>query len=371
MTGFLTRAALALEPYSSSPVWPASAPAAATRLLPLLSENVRDATVTKPAPRQRPRAGFASSVPLGVRVNGPMALAGVYDGLTDVWALALGLQPAQLPELLTTGVYRHVYEVDPRLHSHAWPFGSGQQFGSSFEFGQQLVRRATLAVDRGVSTWEHLSTMVQSLTLNATPNGVSLLLNLLGHSTDRASATHPNLDALVEPDWPAIDFTDLTIRIGGLSDTVPLSPLTEGTPSAFQLNLSNHLTSRQRRDTGLYIGEPRRKLIPTVSGSIELGYYEHDAISDRVNDQATLMGQFQFTGPEIGSTGYFYQLTFYIPAMQLSAVSVGTQGPSDRGLRFNWRAVVSDTVASGFPVSVGRVPLTVEVVSTESANPLI
>ena len=339
-------------------------------LLPLLSENVRDVPVTQEIARVQPRSGVSARTLRAVRVDGPMSLLAVYDGLEAVWAWALGLQHSGRPTELASGAYQHLYELDPLAHSHAWPFGAFN--AGDVDFNQQLVRRATLAVERTVSVWEHLSTMVRSLTVYASPNRVSLALNLVGHSTDRASATNTTagLAALSEPDWQVIEFHQLEARLAPVSAETALDGDDAISLTSLRLDVSHHLKTRQRRDTGLYIGEPRRDQLPAVFGSLTAPYYDSDTLVGWARAQTVLMAELRFTGPEIAATGYNYQLCFWLPALQLEAAEAGTQGAADREQNLNFRASVSETAPAGFP-SVGVPgPLYVELVSADEINPL-
>lgn len=370
MSGFLTRAALDLEPFGTSPIWPAAAPEAVTVLLPVRSENLRDHPVAQAIARTHPRSGPASRTRTAVRVEGPMTLVCTYDGLSAVWAWCLGLQHSSRPTELVSGAYQHLYEIDPVFHSHPWPFGAFDT--GDIQFNQQLVRRATLAIERTTSVWEHLSVMVRSLTVHASPGGVSLALNLVGHSTDRASATNTTavIAALSEPDWQRVAFTGLEARLAPFSASTALDSDDAFSLSAFRLDVSHHLKTRQRRDTGLYIGEPRRDQLPEVRGALTLPYYESDTFIDWALSQEVLMAELRFTGAAIGATGYNFQLAFWLPALQLEAPEAGTQGPVDREPSFNFRAVVTETDPAGFPTFALSGPLYVELVNADSVNVL-
>ena len=270
-TGFKTKAALRREALVNTPTWPAASPAAANLLLPMLSHDVDERPAWTSVARLSPQ-GRQAGAQTARRVTGPMSLEAVYNGMAPLWAIALGRAAYSIggtanPQTLAAGAYRHTIEIDPAHHSHAWEIGSGVPLGSVVDIGQQLARRATLAIDTQVSTWEILSAMVNTLILSASPNGVELDLTWRGHSLNQASATNPNLNSVTQPAFVAVNFHELDFRLKAYSASVALDSSHSIPISEFELEIDNHLEMRQTESSGLYPAEPKRTEPVTVSGA--------------------------------------------------------------------------------------------------------
>ena len=371
--GFATRAALSLEAITSWPTWPAAAPAAATRLLPLLRANVDERALWTTHARHSHPVRQAGTI-TGRVSSGPMTLSGVYNGLDVVWALALGRMARRLggsdnPEPLATGAYRHTIEVDPVMHSHAWELtSSGIQLGEA-SIGQQLARRATLAIDTRVSTWEFTSAMIDRLELRASPRGVTINLTWIAHALDRASAINPSLDALAEPRWHDLAFHDLEFRIAPYSINAALGSGDAISVSAMRWSLANQLGARQTEDSDLYVGEPKRRALPVMSGAFTLPRYESDTLTGWAGAKTKLMATAVFSGPEIATTGVSHELAIYLPTLTLREAGVAADGEGQLQQAYTFEATGPSAAAAGMPaVQDPQTPLIVQITDDDAAN---
>jgi hypothetical protein len=374
--GFLTKLALAREAITYTPAWPAAQPATPPSLLPLLSEDLQesyDAPPRMPVGRATTRPGTRRSA----RAGGPVRLQATYDGMELVWALALGamayrVDGVALPEELTTGVFRHLYECAEALHSTGWPAGCGAVCGTdTLVCGQQQIRRATAVVDKQVSCWEFLSGMVGSLDLDAAPAGVSVALALAAHSLDRDSATNPNLDALSDPDSTPIAFTDLELRIGPYSTETALDASDAYDVAGVRLSLDNALRIRSDVASGLHIAEPKRRGPVQVSGELFIPRYESDQFLNWLADETELMASLVMTGPAIAATGYDYTLRLWLPCVRLHDAPAPTTGDDEHALRVALAAYAPLAAPAGFPATWLTGPLCVECVSANDTHPLL
>lgn len=373
--GFLTKAALRREALVATPTWPAASPAAANVLLPLLSCDVDERPAWSSHSRLSP-ASRQAGVQTARRVTGPMSLEGIYNGLAVIWALALGRQAYRIggtdnPETLASGAYQHTFEIDPKHHSHAWELGSGVELGDGVDIGQQLARRSTLVIDHGVSCWEFLSGMINTFQLSASPADVTLDLTWRGHSLDTASATNEDLDEVTQPAWVPISFHELEFRLGAYSASTALDGDDAIAITEFRLEIDNHLEMRQTEASGLYPGEPKRTEPVTITGGFSVPRYEADTLKDWALANTALMASAVFTGPEIASTGEFYQLAIWLPTITLSLANLDTGGSTMQRQAFSFEATSPSAAAAGMPgVQDDETPLIVQVTDEDSAKAL-
>lgn len=374
--GFLTSAALRREALVTAPTWPAAAPAAANVRLPLLSADIDERPVWQSHARQTPEGGRQAGSPTGLICSGPMTLYGVYNRLAPIWAMALGRMAKRLggtdnPETLASGAYRHTMEIDPQLHAHAWELGGGVELGDGILIGQQLARRATLVLDYGVSAWEFLSAMVGSLALQIGPRRATMNLNWLAHSLDQSSATNPNLSSVDQPDWVELCLQDLDVRLAPYSASTALDAGDAIEVSSFGLFVANHLAGRQTESSGLYIAEPKRTAMPSVTGTLTQPFYESDTLTAWASASTELMLSAVFTGPEIASTGVNYSLEIYCPSITLRERRVRIEGQSMPVPGYTFEATSPSAAAAGMPAAQSaETPLMVRVTDEDSNHAL-
>ena len=372
--GFRTKAALTREAIMTTPTWPAASAAAATALLPLLSEDVRE----RPDRRSVQTAlGDTPPDTLARPVAGSVPLQATYNGLETVWALALGYQAKRyagivFPQELATGVYKHRFEVDSDLRSLAWDATADGFSGGELAAGQQRIRRATFVADKQVECWESLSAMVGSLELEASPARVALSLGLVAHSITRDSAVNPNLNALSDPGFRPLAFHELVLRIGEYSASSALDSGDVLQVAGLRLSLDNRLAAPVTEATWPAIDEPARIAPAAVAGALFVPRYTSasETLLTWADAGTELMADLVWTGPLIPGTAHAFSLAVYLPCLMLLEADAPTTGPQMHQLNVPLTAY-AQAPGAGFPVGRKDGALMVEVISTLATNPLL
>jgi hypothetical protein len=370
--GFLTKAALTREAIVTTPTWPAASAQAAAALLPLLSEDVRERPV-----RQAVTTALGTVAPdtLSRPVSGSVALLATYNGLELIYALSLGFQGKRYsgtvyPASVSTGAWRHRFEIDDDLRSVPWEEADGFVEGELDE-GTQRIRRATLCVDKQLAVWESLSTVVGSLELEATSARVALSLGVVAHSITRASLVNPNLDALATPAaFYPLRFSELVCRVGPYSASTALGSSNVLAVSGVRLALDNRLGAPVSRLTHPYIDEPARTAPAAVQGTFSLPRYQADTLLALADAGTELMADLIWTGPLIPGTSQPYQLAVYLPGLTFLDGEAPIVGPQWAQLSFPWTAYPK-TPGAGFPVGLRTGAMMIECVTGLSTNPLL
>jgi hypothetical protein len=373
--GYQTKAGIIRDTLVYARAWPAAAPRAVAALLPLLSEGL----TVQPRRDQATEVGSAySRAPqtLALPVAGPLLLLGTYNYLEDVWSMALGHQAKRyggtvFPQTIESGAYKHRFEVDHDLRGAGWKAGHGNFLANdNLLAGQQKLRRGTLVVDKQVSAWESLSVMLSSLVLESAHDAVSLLLDVVGSSLSRASATNPNLSALTDPGFVAIAPAQLSVRIKAYSASVALDSSHEITVSGLRLALDNLLGTSYGPQTSLAMAEPGRSGPPQISGALHLPRYTADTWETWATNQTALMLRLSWTGPTIPGTSTARSLTLWLPTITVESATE-TAGPGLSQVTIPFTATPPSAAAAGFPTDTLAGPLIVEVVSERSTHPLL
>jgi hypothetical protein len=375
--GISTKAALRREPLVYTRTWPAGTPGAANALIPFLQESVREVPDRVSPPVVWPGAYETAPRLHGKRTSGDLTLQLTYEGIEQVWAMALGHQAKRyggtvFPQQLAVGAYKHRFEVAADLWGHGWLAGlCGFRAGDGLTAGQRMVRRGTLVVDKSVSAWEAKSCMVGSLELEAAPDGLALSLGLVGHSLSRASGINPNLTGLEDPDLEPVEYHDLEFRLGAQSASTALDSSTAFQVSGLRLSLDNRLGAPMTPHTAPYLDEPARVGKAVVQGRLNLPRYTADTLLTWCINGTTLMASCTWTGPQIAATGQNFALTLWLPHVVIEDVEAPTQGPQRQQLAVAFRAFAPTITCAGFPTTVLSGPLVVEVVSALATNPLL
>mgnify|MGYP001562613947 CR=1 FL=1 len=379
--GIGLRAGFKREAVVTTPTWPAASAASLTALLPVLTLSLNDGIDTAE------HSGTSNSFgPLGVEIVSrqptlTVTLPARYEGFEELWACALGYMAKRIgavvmPELLATGVYRHLYECDAALDTTAiWATGDdGFVFAvSELLYGQRKVRRGTFALDMQVSVWEYLSSMVQALTLQASPDGVSLTVELVADSLSRVSSinTSATMLKLLPPTSPRLLFTDLVCRIGAQSASTPLGSGDVVTCTTWTLRLENDLVAAPGPRTGLSPGEYARGSLPQVIVSLELSRHTADLWQTRWDAATALMADFVFTSTREVAAGQPYRLRCYLPRCHVVDASLDLRGAHLPADTITLTGVAPSIASAGFPTMRHLTPLAIEVVSGISQHPLL
>ncbi|MFC2076626.1 phage tail tube protein [candidate division KSB1 bacterium] len=373
--GYRTKAGLAREGDQTS--WSSTtAPAVlgAGDLIPLLSESVEERLNRLPIDVLEGKAGRTASDITGVRYTGQIRLQGQYSGLESVLALAFGAEEPQVsPTTGPSGVYSRYYEFDSVLQTRSWQFGEGFRFDHGLLFGDKRVARGTLGIDKDVSLWEFASAMVGSIELNAnTADGLVIGTELVTRDLDRASTTNVTSTGWTYPGGRnRVLFHDLTARLGVYSTGTSLSSGDNVRISDFSIRIENNLEAdTQTANSSRGIEEPVRNGVRTVTGSITIPCYRNDTFFDRHDADTLLMGDFKFTGPDIGSSTARYRLNIYLPSFRLTKASAPVNGPGTVAETYSLEALIPAGEPSGFPFDRLNSELFIELQNDVSVNVL-
>ncbi len=361
-----------------NPTWPGQA-IALDAVLPFLSESITEEIQFADDESLLGGVAAPGADITGRRAAGEATFQLRYKGFLFLLTAALGYQAKRIgstvmPEQLTTGVYRHLIEVDKRLGGEAWQAGDGFLAGTELTAGQQKVRRGTLAVNKQVSAWELRSAMIDQLTLRGTPARVEAQARFVGYSLSRNSAvnTPMTMATLTPATTRNVLFSELVVRLAPYSTSTPLGSGDTQKISQFEVSVANNLaTDDQTTTSGLYIEEPERNGRLAVSGSFTLPRYQSDALLNRLDASTYLMADFTWTGPEIGSTGYFYQIKVYVPYLLLKTGEAQVGGSDLLPISHDWTAYTPPATPAGFPTNKKGGPILIEVITDESAHPLL
>lgn len=366
--GLDLRAGFQREAVVTTSTWPVVAPAALTALLPLLDvqpdEGVQKRGSIGPVSGLGPTAFDVLNVT--PRVTVPWKLR--YEGFEQLVACALGhgakrLNTVVMPESLGMGAYRHLYELDARLSTaEAWQAApDGFQDGELLA-GQRKVRRGTLAVNFGISVWEWLSAMVQTLTMTVVPAGVTLAVDFVSHSLGRTSVvnTVATLAHLAPITAPPVNSAEMVCRVAPYSASVPLGSGDSVQVSSWSLKLENHLKATYGPRTGLAPEEYERDQPPTVTVTLTPPRHRTDAWQTRWRTVAPLMMDMKLTGPLMQPAGFPYACNVYLPTCQVMQAAPQMRGaglPSDT---VQLQGQVPTAPAAGFPTMQRSTPLAIE-----------
>lgn len=378
-SGAPIRAGWQREAVVTAPTWPAASAAALTALAPAIDLRPNDGVIQASVSTVNSGLGPVTFDLLSKLPTVDVEYQGVYQGLEPLWACALGhmakrIGSTLLPETLAAGVYRHLYELDPRLStSEAWKLGDGFQFGTELLLGQRKVRRGTFAADVQVSVWEWLSSMIMALTLDVGLDGATLTIELCAHSLSRSSAvnTAATMALLLPSTAPRILLHHLRWRVAPYSAVTPLAVSDEVKCTGWTLRLENNLQAVPGKDTGLAPQEYERARDPQVTVTFVVPRHVADTWQSRWGSGTVLMAEARFLSERLIAPGQPYRLSCYLPSCVTTNAQLGVQGAQLPPDTVQLMGVIPSGAAAGFPSMSHLGPLSVEVVSGVATNPLL
>jgi len=361
-------------------VWPSTAPAVITDLLPLVSEGVnvqldQQALVTRETASV---PGFSKIIRRSV--SGPVVINADYEGMEFLITAAMGQQANRIggvlqPEDIDSAIaYRHILEVDRDVNQAGWFAGDGflagpQPTGDGLIAGTKKTRRGTFAIQKGPAVWETKSAMVDSFTIQVSPSGITLQTQLLAHDITYGSGVNNGISAFI-CSINRILFKNATLFIKAIDG----GPLTDtdivGDINGFALNFSNGLSSINTRDTGIFIEEPQRGGAVTVSGSFSLPRFENDDLINLNSGNTPSLMKLECIGDNIPGTSENFQMNLWLPRVNFSGGSLETTGPGQVRQNFSFLGMAGNS-PPGFPLNTREGPLIVEFVNTKSDHALL
>lgn len=381
-----SRGAFVREDTVFTKTWPSASAATATAddMVPLLEDSVnvtndQRAIVTRGTP-----GGPGAPKVTRTRTDGAINVIAAYEGLEFLFTAALGLEANRIdgvlmPEELVVGtVYRHLIEIDDKLEGTAWQAGEGfvagaNPIGDGLIAGQQKMRRGTLTTDRDITVWDARSQMINTLAVQAAPQGVALSAGVLGYDMNYISAVNAGLSALT-CDPEQILFAEGTFEIRLASD-IDFTSATLLVPAqefnGIRFTLSNGLRAVTTRDTSPNIDEPRRRLAPTLAGAFSMPRTTDISLLEANRDTTKLSARLRFEGGFIGATDQKYTLTFWFPSITLTGGDSPVSGPVRERQNYSFIADVPDVMPVDFPSSVQPGMMLIEIINTISEHPLL
>jgi hypothetical protein len=297
-----------------------------------------------------------------------------------LWCYALGhaakrLNGIVMPEVVTTGVYRHLYEGAARLRAEPWAPGDGVYAGDGLVAGHVKGRRGTLAVLKaGLEVWEARSAMVDVLTVIAAPTQATMDVALVAASLTRLSLvnTIASLNALAAPAADVCRFDACVVRLAPYSEAVPLASAHALPVQALTVTVQNHL---QAEDTSprspVSVEEPERAHPPTITLTLTVAGTDAAAVVDWVEAGTRLMADIVWTGPVIPGTATPMTLSLYFGTLMAEAAPLVVAGPGRVDVECAFQAFPPPARPAGFPVSSGLAPLLVELRNSRNVHPLV
>ena len=380
-TGIGLRAGFQREAIVTAPTWPAVSAAALTALLPLLDFQPNDGIEKSGYATVASGLGLAGFDVIHAMPTATPALKATYQGLEAFWACTMGHMAKRIgaivfPEVLATGVYRHLLEQDATLGATAeWTLGDGFQLGTELLLGQRKVRRGTFAVDMQMSVWEWLSSMIQAATLQAEPGGVTLTVELASHSLNRTSVvnTSVTIGKLLPSTAPGILFSDLAFRLAPYSAGTPLGSGDVQRCTSWTLRLENNLEASPGPRTATAPEEYARAPANTLRVTVTFVDPRHtaDTWQTRWGLNTILMADAKFTSERLVAAGQPYRLNVYLPSCQVTNAQLnvaGAQLPSDT---VQLVGILPAAAAAGMPTMSRLGSCAIEVVSGLATHPLL
>lgn len=377
----LNYAGWAREAIVTTPTWPSASPALVTHLLPFLTLAPSQGIHKQFVADTHGPVGFSGAdvVDISPRFAGTLALR--YGGFDALFVAALGLEAKRvgvtvMPELLATGVYRHVYEVDPVLSTMApWQVTADGIQGGDIASGQRKVRRGTLAAFREFGAWELQSCMLDQMSLNWQADTDVATMSVEGLAYSRTFSSLVNTPTTLRRAKPNV-YADVQcshgrIRLAPYSTVTPLNSSHRIACASANVTLQNQLETAPGPRTGLYSEEPERARAPIVLGSLLKPRYASNALLTAWEANTRYMMDLKFTGPRIAGTAYHYQLNVYVPGLFFTQVEPSDLSPAVSSQPMQWFAATPDVAPAGFPTTARLVPLIIETVNNVAAHSLL
>ena len=373
-----TRCGFIREALVETPTWPADAPAVVTHGLPLLSASLSDGASKQFIESRAAPYGYEAATLTSTTPDAQPVFALRYEGFEQLFCDALGhmskrIGATVLPEVIASGVYRHLYEIDNDLSTaRLWTAAAdGIEAGDAIPAAQRQVRRGTLAFARTVSVWEYRSAMIDQLSLRAEPSGVTCAVNLVSHSLSRVPTvnTAATMATILPAYAPDVEFWHMECLLGPYSASTALDGDDAIGAAAWSTTVQNRLTTTFGRRTGLAREEPTRPGVPLISGSVTLGRYAVDTLLDAWPANTIWMMRTRFTGPLIDGVNPF-RLTIYIPSLRITQAQAPL-GTGAANLPLLWFAEAPAAQPAGFPTLSRLTPIAIEVQNSIADHPLL
>lgn len=256
--------------------------------------------------------------------------------------------------------WKHLFELTRDLQDEDWDVvDSGYPTGGVGASGDQLVRRGTLGFLKANSIPQILrSVMMNSLTFTLTPkDGLKLSAEVMGFSRELASGTNTT-GTHSAWDWDhaselfqeneRIMFADTDhFRIDAFANDQLTSDDDYGI-SEFELVINNQLKGDDQTVISRLWGiQPARNAQREITGSFVIPRYATDQFITWLTAKTPLTAELSLSGSTIAAVAR--NITFYLPALQLTAVSAPIAGPGIVSQRISFRCLTPPSAITGVP----------------------
>ena len=380
--GFESTGGFAREAITFTKVWPSASPALVTTPIPLISEDVQTQLEQAFLVTRDSRSVATNNKVIRQWVTGGFLSNVKYEGIEAILSAAMGQEAPRLsgtlmPEELVVGtVYRHVFEIDRDLKSDGWKAGDGflagpTPVGDGLVAGQRKIRRGTFAVTKNSVVWESKSCMINSLTLQVSPSGVTMQAELVGHSITYGSTVNAGVGNLICTE-KRILFNECRLFVRTL-DGSPFNEATDLVPqiTGFQMQINNNLRGINTRDTKTRMDEPERSGAVVVSGGFAIPRYSSfDRLAANKNNNQVII-KLECLGDLIpGGGGERFRLNLWFPSVTLTGAEAPLNGAGQILQNYSYLALNGGQPA-GFPVSTFGGPVTAELVNANGNHTLL
>lgn len=291
----------------------------ATDQIPFISAEISGERAVKMPDIIDGSYGRQVSYQTGHNVAGNVVLPLFYEGgIEDLIALALGYENPNddavyngSPHNYATGVYKHIYECDDTAERYGWtsgedrlPSGSG---GGVWDSGDKKVRAFTLGFARQVSDHKLVDAMINQLTLTGDTESIQASLDIVAQTEARGSYGSGNWTLKTNLQN---NYDDLIIKPAQLVVTVKTTVIYV---TRWELVIQNLLAVDNRTADSQLILEPMRNDFIQCTFSFELPRYAADTWLDLKDAGDAEYASIEYTGPQIGATGKYYQFGLFLP----------------------------------------------------------
>ena len=261
------------------------------------------------------------------KYTGDLVVEAHYSGLERFFACLLGMShQSKSPVYFGGGAYRHYFEPSNDLSTRAF---TGYEMTTP---SGDAIRRMTVGIEKDVSIWEFVSTMIDSMTFEVTPERVQATFSMVAKTMNQDSATNSTSTNWDLPSESQVLFGDAELYLvmrdqyqveTGINETfvvdegggaVTLS-LTDGTYQGGELaqeietalnsstSLSNTYTVRYLNDERRFIFKADAAFIIKGTGTMNktLGLSSSDTASDTMHSSVKSAVPETYSGVEIAA----------------------------------------------------------------------
>ena len=253
-----------------------------------------------------------------------------YEGWERLILCAMGFEsaitpgtPGGSPELADTGAYRHVFELDEDLQDEGW--AAGERTGGSAS--DRKVRRGMLGEYKQVTStedWVWYSSMVDKMTVKATPSGVDMSFDLVAYDQVRGAYNHAawTLPGSANGSAQCL-FTGMRVRLGTRAGGV--AACVDQGVNGIEISLGNNLAAEdQSALSGSHIVQPLRSQFREVTLKLDYPRYSADTNQSALDINSEMIAAVIFTGALIAGTSYL-RVGFFFDSLQY----LGAPAPID------------------------------------------